>query len=663
MKENLMQKIKKLPDFEARKIAAGQVVERPANVVKELVENSIDAGASIISIYLEDAGKNLIRIIDNGCGMSQEDAQLCFENHATSKINCVADLNSLNSFGFRGEALASIAAVSQVKLVTKESDMLEGIALTLENSVIIDKQSVATQTGTELTIKNIFYNIPARLKFLKKDDTELRQIIQLFQAFCLSYQNIHFKLFGDNKLLYNCPGVNELASRVAQLWDLNLAQNLISVKNQNEDVQILGAISDHQFTRFNRNQIFFFVNGRWVKNPGLCKSLLKGYMNVLPDGKFPAAKIFINISPELIDVNIHPKKEEIQFLNPRKVETLIQETVKVALEKNLSLRLRSGQAPRSEVFFSAGSVKVAKDNKPFIAASQTTFDFEQLPFFEPVDQYNMETHPVLFPNLENNKFQEASLNNAKGPITSSLEGAKSSEGLGLKEFVGSANSNPISETMNQDSIQTDSNDFSHLQMSDKNLSKDYEIIGQYKLTYILLGKDEGLFLVDQHAAHERILYELFSKRFHEVAKVKLIFPTIITLTESNLALILPYLEILKNNGIDAECFSKNQLVINATPVHLKDVSLENLVAHLISWIEEYQTLDKNEFFKLINEKLHAQMACKAAIKAGDKLNFEQMTQLLNDLDQTDNCFSCPHGRPTGWLLPLYEIEKKFKRKI
>lgn len=632
-----MSKIKKLPIYEARKIAAGEVVERPSNVVKELIENSIDAGASIISIYLEDGGKKLIRVVDNGCGMSEVDAQLCFEHHATSKINCVEDLSNLQTFGFRGEALSAISSVSQVTLITKEQSANQGIKVVLEDGVIKDKCDISVGVGTDFIIENLFYNVPARLKFLKKEETESRQIINLFQAFCLSYQNIHFKLFADGKLMYNCPVVQDLLSRSAQLWDHNLAQNLIPFSEQNEGVVISGATSDHQFTRFNKNQIFFFVNGRWVKNHGLVKALLKGYMNVLPTGKFPAAKVFILISPELIDVNIHPKKEEIQFLNPKKVENLISDIVKKSLENHLSKQIKS------DVYFASSSVKLYKDDKPFVAASQTTFDFEQLPFFEPVDQHSMESHPVLFPNLEKESLKASALNEIK-TNEAVKKMTSSSDGLQL------ATERP-NLVMPMDE-----------QIEDKNIAKDYEIIGQFKMTYILLGKADGLFLVDQHAAHERILYELFSKRFDEVAKVKLIFPVIVKLTEANLNLVLPYLEILKKNGIDAECFSKDQLVISSTPVHLKDVSLDNLVSQLISWIEEYNTVDKNEFFKLINEKLQAQMACKAAIKAGDKLNTEQMQQLLNDLDKTDNRFSCPHGRPTGWLLDNYEIEKKFKRK-
>jgi len=623
-----MPKIKKLSQHEINKIAAGEVVERPANIVKELVENSIDAQASSITIYIKQAGKKLIQIIDNGYGMSPEDAQLCFIQHTTSKINSIEDLNSLNTFGFRGEALSSINAISNVELTTKEESSSEGFKVTFENGNLIKTENIACSTGTEIVIKDIFNNVPARLKFLKKDESEFKHIVQIFQAFCLSNINIHFKLFHDDKMVYNCPKAKDLNSRIAQIWDHNLAQNMVNIQAYDEtiELQASGAISNHHFARFNRSQIFFFVNGRWIKNQNLAKALLKGYLNVLPSDKFPAAFIFINIPNSFIDVNVHPRKEEVRFLYPKKVETNISTSVKKSLEQNLSSSL-------------SNNLERIVQTKPYLAATPTTFDFEQMPFFEPVE--NIGHTVITSPSTE--QFNEQNYNSQT-------------------RFVNYSAQDNIQTTDENKSIAFASQEIPNFNQ-ELNYGKEFEIIGQFNECYILLEQQDGLFVVDQHAAHERVLYELFSNRFEQIARIKLIFPIIVKVNESSIKTLSSYFELLNKYGIEAEVFANDQIVIHSIPVHLKDVSLENIFNELIIWVEEGQGLEQEEFFKLINNKLCAQMACKAAVKSGDKLNIEQMTQLLKDLQVTPNRFTCPHGRPTGWLLSMHEIEKKFKRKL
>ncbi len=327
-----MPRIHQLPPHEAQKIAAGEVVERPANALKELLENALDAGATQISVYIEDAGKQLIRIVDNGCGMSPEDAQLCYKLHTTSKVTSIDDLEKIQTFGFRGEALASISAVSKVTLITKEQEAQQGIKHALEQGNITKETTVPCTTGTDIQVHDLFYNIPARKKFLKKRETEWRHIIQLFQAFCLDYHVIHFKLFSEGKQVHNCPPAQNLTDRLTQLWGHSSAQHMIPVEKQHkqQSVTVTGAVSNHHYVRYDRNHLFFFVNKRWVKNHTLARALLKGYLNVLPPARYPAACIHIEIDPALVDINIHPRKEEVQFLHPRIVETLIQQAVREA---------------------------------------------------------------------------------------------------------------------------------------------------------------------------------------------------------------------------------------------------------------------------------------------------------------------------------------------
>lgn len=611
-----MTKIKQLSPHEAQKIAAGEVVERPAHIIKELIENSIDAGASRITIYIEESGKKLIRIVDNGCGMNIHDAQLCFNRHATSKITRVEELESISTFGFRGEALASIAAVSSITLLTKEPQTLEGTKINISANTITECEPSSCNTGTDITVNNLFFNIPARKKFLKTDQTEWRNILLLFNAFCLDYPHIHFTLFSENKQITNCPSTTTLKNRCLQLWDQQSNIHSIELQKQNYDeCEIEGIISNHQHYRYDKNGIHFFVNQRWVKNQQLTNALLRGYANVIPESRYPIAAINITVPTDHVDINIHPRKEEVKFLYPKKIDQALQQAVKTALEKNLSTQIK-----KEVTFQTAHTNPIFSMQKS--ESSFKPFNFDN--FFEKKDStpFFMQTFPINTSVANTPTIPEKQINI---PIQAST-------------------------TDNFESTQQVKN-FLH-----------YEIIGQYKKTYLLLEKEDGLLLIDQHAAHERILYELFSTRFSDVATIQLLFPPIITLTTQEIEILTPHFDLFTSNGIIIEQCAHNQLIIQSLPVHLKDHSINDLLIMVIGWIIEFKDIDETQFKKTLHEKLHAQMACKAAIKAGDTLSLEKIKQLLEDLDKTSNRFSCPHGRPTGWLISINEIEKKFRRK-
>jgi DNA mismatch repair protein MutL len=600
-----MPKITQLSPHEAQKIAAGEVVERPANVVKELLENSLDAGATAITIHIEEAGKKLIQVIDNGSGMDYEDARLCFGQHATSKIKVVEELESLTTFGFRGEALSSIAAVSKVQLITKESNAEQGIHLSLSEGKICHEKFVSSNPGTTITVENIFYNLPVRKKFLKTNETEWRQIAVLFQAFCLDYLPVHFKLFHNGTLVYNCPPTEDFLTRLAQVWDHTFAHAMLPFQATQGALSVKGALSHQHYMRYDRSHIFFFVNNRWIKNQHLSRALLKGYLNVLPPGRFPAAFIFITVDPHEIDINIHPRKEEAQFLHPRIIEKFIQETVKKTLENKITTNIQRQESSA----------------KTFI---------------------NEKTAPVTI-------IQESAIPAPFSPLSST---ASFSAHPPVQQFQ-----LQLQEEAFQKSIPTKHNDEVGL------WQPSYKLIGQLHKTYLLIEHEEGLFLVDQHAAHERILYEQFRQRFGDVASTQLLFPTIVTLSKDDIRTLEPYLPFLGEQGITAELFGEQQIIIYAAPIPLKDVALDNLMQLFVGWAKEHAHLEKSEVTKLITERLHAQMACKAAVKAGDVLSTAAMEELLGNLQKTDNRFTCPHGRPTGWLITSYEIEKKFKRKL
>jgi DNA mismatch repair protein MutL len=606
-----MSLIKKLPLHEAQKIAAGEVVERPANIVKELIENSLDANATSITLLLQDGGKKNIQVIDNGSGMDRQDAIMCFEKHATSKITSVHDLDTLTTFGFRGEALASIAAVGKVSLSTKTSTMSEGIKIDIQEGQVLCEELVSCITGTTITVKDLFYTIPARKKFLKTKETEWRLIQDLFQAFSLNHLAVHFKLVNEGKTVYNCPAVSNLAERCTQLFSHTTAPHLIPIKNQDDHGNtITGIITDHQHTEYSRNRTFFFINNRWVKNFQLGSALMKAYHNVLQPGRYPLACIKISVDPHEVDINIHPRKEEIRFLHPRIIESLITSIAKQALEANLSQQLHAPVSFTPAQPMQDFAPEGKKSPKMF-----TQFDFNALfqspELLAPLPSVVTVTPPVIH-------YQDVA-----------------------------------PQTLNQQTT------FS----ADADMSWEHrKLVGQLHATYILLEHTNGLYVIDQHAAHERILYEQFSSRFKDLPTITLLFPQIIKLAPQDITLLEPYLALFHDNGIAIEQFSHDQVIIQATPVHLKDIALTDIVQLVLGWITEFSHLEEGLFFKTIHEKLHAQMACKAAIKAGDILTHEHMEQLLKDLSKTPNRFTCPHGRPTGWLLSSYEIEKKFKRK-
>jgi len=654
-----MPKIKQLSAHEAQKIAAGEVVERPANIVKELVENSIDAGATRISIYVEDGGKALIRIVDNGCGMDTADAQICFDRHATSKITRVDQLETIDTFGFRGEALASIASVSQITLLTKEETALEGTQVITQANTITEINAVACATGTDISIANLFFNVPARKKFLKSTQTEWRAIQLLFNAFCFDYPHIHFLLFSEGKQINNCPVVNDVKNRGLQLFEPTVHKHLLEIATNSETgITLAGVVSDHQQYRYDRSGIYFFVNKRWVKNQHLSSALIKGYANVIPHGRYPIAAINITVPAHEVDINIHPRKEEVKFLHPRRVEQALQQAVKAALENNLSRHLGKDVSFKTPEPWTHPAQQMSDFNPFNFDTFLKTPSVKSMSELSSAHPEHVEGYPRALEETlqhvqgERRELEPLKLNNVPNPFA-----VPALRSLGE---VGSASVGGVSKGAD-DLINQQSPFIDH--SIDQTSTESYRLIGQYNTTYLLVEKEDGLFLVDQHAAHERILYELFSQRFTEVATIQLMFPHIITLSTQDINTITPHLSIFTENGIIIEQCASDQLIVQSLPVHLKEQSLTDIVKEVISWITECASLDETTFKKTINHKLQAQMACKAAVKAGDILTQEKMEQLLTNLEKTNNRFSCPHGRPTGWLLSLAEIEKKFRRRL
>lgn len=581
-----MQKIKKLPASEIHKIAAGEVVERPANVVKELLENAIDAGATQITVYIEQAGQQLIRVVDNGSGMSVDDARICFDHHATSKIASFDDLSRCTTFGFRGEALTSIAAISKITLITKDTSSAVGTKIQKDSTDIDSFEEVSCQTGTDIWVQDLFYNVPARKKFLKAEQTEFRHISLLFQAFCFAYPAIHFTLYHDDRLTYTCPAANGISERIAQVWEPATHQNMIPVNYTHQNITFAGVIGSHQVYRYDRSSIIFFVNNRWVKNTGLAKAIIKGYLNVLPHDRFPAAIMNIAIDPQEIDINIHPRKEEVLFRQSRVVEQQLTQLVKTTHE-NRFMNIPKPIPPTSLVSFESFA-------RPVIIQAHTV---HQHPNFSEQKIIEQPTIPAI-----------------QVPITAAQ------------------------------------------------ITQDYRYIGTYSATYLLFEHTDQLVLIDQHAAHERVLYEQFKARFGNIPVIELLFAQKILLNKNDLQQIIPYLEIIAQHGLRLDVLH-DQFLVRAVPVHLKECAFDELIKDIVACIVQSNQFEPENFLKILHETLHAQMACKAAVKAGDVLAESKIKQLIHDLLKIENRFVCPHGRPISWILHQSDIEKKFKRKL
>lgn len=600
-----MANIKLLSPSEARKIAAGESIERPAHIVKELIENAIDAGSTAITLHIKQSGKQQIRIVDNGCGMDAIDARACFQPHATSKITSVDDLETIATYGFRGEALASIAAVSMVVLRTKQASDQTGVLISYTEDQLLSTETIACSVGTEIVIEDLFYNMPARKKFLKQDETEWNATQSVVDAFCFSHIGIHFKLYHNEKLVFNAPPVASVRDRAAQGWGTDMAQALIPLAHIDDrtGIAVNGFISNHQFWRYGKTHLCFFVNNRWVKNTELSKALLKGYLNVLPDGRFPAGIIFLTLNQAEIDVNIHPKKEEVRFSKPGIITTAITNAVKETLNAQITQHFVP-TTPRTQ--------------QPYQAPTSWA-----IPTYDNMPQQSALHKP--FVPLETFSFEPAFLSQPIKIVTQEQQAIITSATAGV---VQKAN---------------------------------YQVLGQVMQTYILCHHQNELIIIDQHAAHERILYERKTHYFDEAHGTQLIFPEVVTLNPMLVEHLLTAQTFFGAQGIIFDALGTHEIAVRTAPPQLRGPSLTELLTDAAHFIAQHGNLDRASFNNKFNEHMHSHMACKAAVRAGCALTQVEMEALINDLMSVDNRFICVHGRPTLWTISKTELEKKFQR--
>jgi len=586
-----MSNIKVMSETLANKIAAGEVIERVSSVVKELVENSIDAHSKSIKIDLIDSGIKSLCVTDDGIGMDRNDAKLAFSRHATSKLLKDDDLFFINTLGFRGEALPSIASVSKVRLKTSTGSV--GTEVIIHGGKLISVNDSDSRVGTSFTVEDLFYNTPARLKYLKSDTTELSYITMFIEKLALAHPEIKFTLTNNNKTIINTSGSNNLLKTIFELYGYVVSSNMISINASNDDYDISGYICKPSILKSNRNHITTLVNGRIVKNTELNKAINDGYYTYKPDIKYPIVILNIETDPTIIDVNIHPTKQDIKFSKQTELNELVTITIKDALYKSLLI-------PKVEI------KEVKNDN-----------EIEILKEKYEVKEYIVNNN-ISKINDEQVKFDFKQVNNI-------VEENK-------------AETNEINEKIKK------------LELYPCGL-----VMG----TYIVCENDENMYLIDQHAAHERINYEKYLTylKNDKISITDLLIPITLELTSSDYIKFNERKEILINMGFNIEEFGLNTIVIKSHPTWLmigyEKESIEKLVELLIN---DYN-IDRVKF----NDSIAKTLSCKMSVKGNTRINKEQMEKLISDLVLCDNPYNCPHGRPTIIKFTKYELERMFKR--
>lgn len=613
-----MAKVKILPEEIASKIAAGEVIQRPESVVKELVENAIDAHAQNISIVIRDAGKTFISVEDDGTGMSEEDASLCFERHATSKIGTYEDLMKIMTLGFRGEALYSIASVAQVELRTRAATEDLGTYIRVEGGQRREISKIGRDAGTTIIVKNLFFNTPARRNFLKQNSTEFRHIYQTISRYAIAFPEIKFSLESDGIVVLRANS-STVKGRLGEIFGEAFADTLVQFEEEFDHLRLSGFLGKPDYTKRTRGEQLLFLNQRYILNKSINHAVFSGYENLLEKGSFPFFAIFIEIPPDEVDVNVHPSKLEVKFSDERSIYGAIRSTVRNAL-------IKSDLVPEITIASESGRLVMKKGASSFRGG------------YVPVS---------TIPEGEVSKSQDRQIGfwNIKPPRENSSDLATDDRVANAVEPLFSfkvPRPVEIRESSTQDSYYTAGT----------------EILYQLHNKYIISQISTGLLVVDQHAAHERVLYEKALNRFNDQGQYtqQLLFPLSLNLNPLDFAVLQEINADLTSLGFNIKLFSGTTAILDGVPVDLKAGRESSIISEII---EDYK---KDNDLKLTpREKLCKTYACKAAVKAGDYLSPDEMGALLDQLFATQIPYVCPHGRPVLIKIPLVELDRKFGR--
>ncbi len=652
-------KIKELELSLANKIAAGEVVERPASVVKELLENAIDAQATQIDITIKESGIQSIRVVDNGTGIEEDDIAKAFGRHATSKINNDYDLFHIRTLGFRGEALASISSVSRVTMKTCTDGML-GHEVRVENGEITKKQPAKAKKGTDILVEDLFYNTPARLKYVKSLYTELGKITDIVNRMAMSHPNIAFNLVSDDKTVISTNGSGRTNEVMAEIYGMKIAKDLVPINGETDDYVVNGFICKPEHTRSNRHYISIFINGRFIKNFVLNKAIIEGYHTLLPIGRYPIVYLNIEMDPILVDVNVHPTKLEVRLSKEQLLYDLINQKIKEAfrgmsLIPDTSLEKQKPKKSQKEIFEQQKIDFEAKRNQNITQQQQVSHKSESV---EEIEKTNDATSREPSPSWQfkdktehHSVIQEDTIKqednrdiDVQHDEPEHIENNEETyEVQDTVEYVDTPYQAPIEEE----------------QVSEAPRVPYMEVVGQVHGTYIVAQNDTGMFMIDQHAAQERIKYEFFKEKIGEVTNEtqSLLLPLTFNFSKDEHMIIEKYLQSLAEAGVFLEPIGHHDYMVSEYPVWLPNVDAEEIIKDMIDYVLNHEKVD----IKKLREDAAIMMSCKKSIKANHYLRNHEMSHLIDELRETTDPFTCPHGRPIIIELTTYELEKLFKR--
>lgn len=645
-----MAKIQLLDQKTIDNIAAGEVIERPASVVKELVENAVDAKANAVTVDIKDGGMTLIRVTDNGIGIPKDQVKTAFLRHATSKIRSVEDLLSVSSLGFRGEALSSISAVAQVELVTKTAESFSGVSYKIYGGEEEAFDDIGAPDGTTFLVKNLFYNTPARRKFLKSATTEAGYVEQMMVHIALSHPEISFKFIHNNKNKIYTSGNGKVKDIIYHIYGRDVAGALIPLEAQNEDVKVTGFVAKPYVSRGNRNYESYFINGRYIKSSIIYKAIEEGYRTFTMKHRYPFVCLDFKIDQELLDVNVHPTKMEIRFRNGREIYELVVDAVRAALlQKDLVQDVLRETPKKKEL----PKTKEVKKPEPFEVNRRK----------EEVQKVDQQGQGVQQQVEKQRQAVQQQIEKPSHPVKKTLTASESSKNTKKPTYAG-LNYN----TQKKEFPQYKTDELSSNQMTLREdpvfsvqARPDRKILGQLFKTYWLIEYEDQLFIMDQHAAHEKVNYERLMKNFKEkeIYSQRLEPPMVVTVSMTEAEALTRYKDAFAGLGFTIESFGGNEYCIREVPANLYGIGERDLFMELLDAVsQENGTLDT----EVIASKI-ATMACKMSIKGNQRVSLMEVEHLLDELMKLENPYQCPHGRPTIIKMSKYEIDKKFKRIV
>lgn len=606
------------------KIAAGEVVERPASVVKELVENAIDAGADAITVEIKDGGKSYIRITDNGCGISEEELPVAFLRHSTSKLRDASELSDIHTLGFRGEALSSISAVSRVEMITKPQTELMGVRYVVEGSQEVSMDKIGAPDGTTIMVYQLFFNTPARKKFLKSDMTEASYISELMERLALSHPDVSFLFISNKKEKIHTSGNGNLMDTIYQIYGRQIASNLLAVEKETDLLTVCGFIGNSNVARGNRSLENFYINGRYIKSPLLSKAVEEGYVGYLMQHQYPFCVLQITTKEAAVDVNVHPTKQEVRFDD----EIAIADIFKTLVFERLHQREDIAEVTLDEEI----EIEKEKEQSKPVAEERTPEPFEKARLQQMREKITKQIHADTPYERKYQEFYQKreSDTNAHAPKQELPETSKPA-------------------TYEQTSFLT------------REARAKHHIIGQVFDTYWLIEHDNKLYIIDQHAAHEKVLYERMMKQLKnkEMTTQYVSPPIILSLTRAEQDILERFADVFTELGYVISPFGGSEFAIEGVPGNLFSFDVKTFFMELLASCD---SLKENDGHDMILEKI-ASMSCKAAIKGNNHLSRPEIEALLEELLSLDNPYHCPHGRPTIIAMTKYELEKKFKRIV